>query len=191
MAAHLNNKVKGFTLIELLVVVVIAAVLLSVAAPSFRDTIERNRIVSETNDLNAGLSFARSEAIRRNQVLSICASNAGGTACAADWSTGWMVWADADADSTFDAGEELRAGRIEAADDLAVVDGAGNAITQVSFGPRGTRVAPTDGASFTLKPDTCASGRPVVRRMIISAAGASLNMCIKCGTEGNVTPTRC
>lgn len=84
----------GFTLIELMVVLAILAVLLMVAAPSFQDSIRRNRLQSTLSDVASMLSFARSEAVTRGAPVSACAS-ADGAACAGtNWEDGWIVFLD-------------------------------------------------------------------------------------------------
>jgi len=56
---------------ELLIVVAIAAILAAVAVPSFR-TMSRNMAVrGAAGELVAGIQFARSEAIRTNQTISL------------------------------------------------------------------------------------------------------------------------
>ena len=86
----------GFTLIELLVAIAIAAILLTVAVPSFRTTIASNRLTSLTNDMVATLAQARSEAIKRGARVSLCPST-NGTTCAAagtNWDAGWISFVD-------------------------------------------------------------------------------------------------
>jgi len=68
---------SGFTLIELMVTIAVAAVLLSIAVPSFRDMLERNRVSAQTNEVLGGLQMARSEAIRRNATHRFCSSDSG------------------------------------------------------------------------------------------------------------------
>lgn len=181
----------GFTLIELLVVVVIAAILLMVGAPSFGDFLERNRIVAQTNDVSAAFAFARSEALRSNGEVRICPANATKTACAADWSEGWLVWRDDDDDDTLDSVEILRVGSFDPSDGFAVVDTGGTAVTEIRYGARGGRSLPASNVTMTLKPDTCAAGKPLVRRWQLMASGSLSNVCIKCGTEASTPPTLC
>jgi type IV fimbrial biogenesis protein FimT len=57
---------RGVTLIETMVVVIIMAVLLAAAAPSFSSWIAGVRIRSTAESILAGLQYARSEATSRN-----------------------------------------------------------------------------------------------------------------------------
>jgi type IV fimbrial biogenesis protein FimT len=89
---------SGFTVIELVVTVAIVAVLASLAGPSFNEYLATQRIKNASFDLVAALSFSRSEALKRNANVNVCAS---GT----DWASGWAIRIGA-ADCT---GTELRA----------------------------------------------------------------------------------
>jgi type IV fimbrial biogenesis protein FimT len=71
------SRSKGFTLVELMVALAVAAILLGIAVPSFRDMLERNRVAAQSNDLLGGLQATRSEAIRKNATHRFCNSNAG------------------------------------------------------------------------------------------------------------------
>lgn len=99
---------KGFTLIEMMVTIAVAAILLALAIPSFRDTIVRSRIASVSNDFMGALNFARSEAVKRGRRILICKSSSG-TGCteSAQWESGWMAFEDKDADYTLDSGEAI------------------------------------------------------------------------------------
>ncbi|MCU0921784.1 MAG: GspH/FimT family pseudopilin [Burkholderiaceae bacterium] len=55
----------AFTLIELMIVVAVAAVVLVLAAPSFRELIEMQRLRSVNAQLVTDLQFARAEAVSR------------------------------------------------------------------------------------------------------------------------------
>ena len=63
---------QGVTLVELLITLSIAALLVTVGIPSFRDIIANNRLATASNDLLFGLNLAKSEAIRRNQSMRFC-----------------------------------------------------------------------------------------------------------------------
>jgi type IV fimbrial biogenesis protein FimT len=57
---------RGFTLVELLVVVAVAAVVLTLAAPSFFDYLRVQRVKSVHAQLMTDLQYGRSEAAARN-----------------------------------------------------------------------------------------------------------------------------
>jgi len=74
---------QGFTLAELLIVMAIVGILASLAAPAFSQFIKSQRIKSMASDLNASLTLARSEAIKRNANATITPT---GT-----WQGGWQI----------------------------------------------------------------------------------------------------
>lgn len=103
------ESAAGFTIIELLVVVLLMALLLTLGAPSFADFVRGMRLNSSTSDLHSDLLLARSESIRRNSRVLLCArSSATSSICAttvaaATWMNGWLVCYDLDADGICDA----------------------------------------------------------------------------------------
>jgi type IV fimbrial biogenesis protein FimT len=102
-----SNRQPGFTLIELMVTLLVAAILLGVAIPSFVDLSVRNRVVTATNDFISTVNLARSEAIRRGITITICGTD-DGTGCDADaWSSGWIVFVDTDGNGDLDGGEQI------------------------------------------------------------------------------------
>lgn len=70
---------RGFTLIELLVAIVVAAILATVAVPSFQGLLARNRLAIEYNAVLSGLHFARSEAIKRRDAVTATIRQADGS----------------------------------------------------------------------------------------------------------------
>lgn len=104
-----SSKQSGFTLIELMVVIIIAAILLTIAVPSFDNLIKRNNVDSLQSKLSSALATARTEAASRNKVVTICRSNdeasciAGAVSGNVPWSTGWIIFEDDDNDGVVDA----------------------------------------------------------------------------------------
>ena len=83
---------EGFTLIELLVTITVAAVLLAFAAPSFQNASLSSKLSDNANRLVASAAMARSEAIKRNSPVTLCASaDAGSCAVTGSWEQGWIV----------------------------------------------------------------------------------------------------
>lgn len=76
---------RGFNIVEVMVVVAILAVLAAIAAPNMGAMIRTQRIKTAAFDVFSSLTFARSEAIKRNTSVTLT------PASAADWSKGWEI----------------------------------------------------------------------------------------------------
>jgi type IV fimbrial biogenesis protein FimT len=89
----------GFTLIELMMTLTIAAILLTVAVPSYVSMSKNNKLTSHVNELVSSVHFARSEASKRGTKVILCRSGnptATNPTCGGSsytWSTGWLVFA--------------------------------------------------------------------------------------------------
>lgn len=83
--SHLRTAQQGFTLGELLMVLAITGILTALAAPSFSQFIENQRMKSMASDLNASLTLTRSEAIKRNTNVTMSPTTAGA------WQSGWQI----------------------------------------------------------------------------------------------------
>ena len=65
----------GFTLIELMIAIAVLAILLALAVPNFNDATLSARLNGFANSLVAAAQVARSEAIKRNATIRLCASS--------------------------------------------------------------------------------------------------------------------
>lgn len=81
---------QGFTLIELMVTIMVMAIILMVAVPSFNEATLGSKLGSLANNFVASVQLARSEAIKRNAAVTLCASSDGST-CTGAWKDGWIV----------------------------------------------------------------------------------------------------
>jgi type IV fimbrial biogenesis protein FimT len=158
------ERQRGVTLPELVFAMAIVAGLLGWGVPSFRELqrdVERTR---EVNQFVQALYLARSEAIKRNGVVSLCPTD-GGDQCAptgAPWQRGWIVFVNRDRDSPAvrDAGEDLL--RIYAPWDRGAVTANRDTLSFRPFGQVGVT------ATFTFCDDR---GPPAARAVIVSQAG--------------------
>ena len=104
-----RGRIGGVTMIELMVVVAIAAIFATIAMPSFTDFLRQVRLSSTMDELSGDLYLARSEAIKRNARVLMCArSTTTSTICAtapatSTWMNGWLVCYDANSDGVCDA----------------------------------------------------------------------------------------
>ena len=89
---------RGFSIIELVIVATIVGVLAAMAMPTLGSLVRDQRIKTAVSDINASIIYARSEAIKRNTTVAICAKNADGSGCGntTNWGVGWIVFEDAD-----------------------------------------------------------------------------------------------
>lgn len=104
------RQTAGFSLVELLAVLAILAISLVVAAPGFGTMLHRNRLQQEANRLLLAINLARSEAISRNQPVSLCPSSfarTGVAECGGNYSDGWLVFANPARDAVVDTASDV------------------------------------------------------------------------------------
>ena len=84
-----QNKLKsrqlGFSLLELMVTVAVLAVVAGVAAPNFRDMMQRSQLTASSNEMLAVFQSARMEALRTNSRVDVCPSTNGSSCGGANW----------------------------------------------------------------------------------------------------------
>jgi type IV fimbrial biogenesis protein FimT len=82
------SVVRGFTMIELMVVVALGAIFLALAAPSFQQTLQRQRLIGQANEFATDLQYARSEAVQLNRNVFLETGGAGTCYTVATWVSG-------------------------------------------------------------------------------------------------------
>ena len=158
------ERPRGFTLPELIFTMAIVVGLLGWAIPGFRDFQRNAERTREVNQFIHAIYFARSEAIKRNGVVSLCPS-VDGSACGpagTPWQQGWIVFVNLDRDSPAvrDSGEPLLHAYAPWASGQVNANRA--TLSFRSFGQMGVT------ATFTF----CdARGSPAARAVIISQTG--------------------
>jgi type IV fimbrial biogenesis protein FimT len=74
MTAETSTQ-SGFTVVELMVSLAVAAILIGFALPAFNDFIDQRRMASRANDMILAINYARSEAARRGEPVTVQAAD--------------------------------------------------------------------------------------------------------------------
>lgn len=122
-----------------MVVIAIAAVLATLAYPSFRTLMQNQRLGTQANEFIADLNLARSEAVKRVAVAGVCVSADGASCTGGNWDAGRIVFADVNNDGAWDAGDLVLRVRDGLTGNNTLRPSAAN--DAVLFSARGTLVA--------------------------------------------------
>ena len=185
---------KGFTLIELMVTLAVAGILLTIAVPNFQELIASNRLSTEVNGFIGAIHSARSEAIKISNRVGLCAS-ATGTTCAGSggWEQGYLVYRDANQNSTFDTGEVIVRVGGPMRGNITLRSNASSTARSMVFASSG-RLTPFVAVSFQIvacddRSKSFASNvRSKARVITMSAVGSAR---VLKGDEAGVTVTSC
>lgn len=152
---HFPRGNSGVTLIELMTALAVLAILSSLAAPSLRDFLIRNRSAAISNEFVATILRARSEAVNRNMCVTVCRSTLASAPAqcnsGSDWQVGWIAFANASCDATASAPSAdnifFQAGPLDSS--FSFVSSATNA-DKILFSPAGNARA-GDAGRFDLQ----------------------------------------
>jgi type IV fimbrial biogenesis protein FimT len=153
---------------ELMTALAVLGILVGIAVPSFRFLTADARASAFTNDLVSALSLARSTALQRSSVVSVCASSTQ-TSCtgAGSWSSGWIAYEDLNANSLFDSGEPILRVWAPASSGVAVsVSDSASRITYNAMGMANQAAA----IQFTFLPDGCTGNRQGRTEVLVTGA---------------------
>ncbi|MES2353349.1 MAG: GspH/FimT family pseudopilin [Pseudomonadota bacterium] len=147
----MKKTLSGFTLIELIVVIAILGVIMSIAIPFYKDMINPARIVSEINLMTGSLQYARAQAIKEGQPVTVCIST-NGTSCGTgtSWKNGWIIFSDPNANAAVDAADTiLRKQSAFAGTDTFTSD---NGVRSVTFNREGFALGlPANPVTMTIR----------------------------------------
>jgi type IV fimbrial biogenesis protein FimT len=173
-------------MVELMISVAVLAILLVIAVPGFRSLIENTQIRTAAESMQAGLSQARNEALRRNTRVSLwIVSGIDGACTRSSAGTSWVVSLDdpsgacaiAPSDTTAPRLIESRAGSDgSSAVSVSAVDGASPSVASscITFNGFG-RVEPA-----------CTDGGTPVSRITFSSSSGSRTLEVRVAAGGSV-----
>ena len=101
------NKQNGFTLNELFITTALISIVAVIGVPSMSNFVNDDRLTTQINSLVGHLALARSQAITLQEPVTVCASSNQQSCSSTDWTSGWVVFVDADASGDFSLGDEL------------------------------------------------------------------------------------
>ncbi|MDE2402447.1 MAG: GspH/FimT family pseudopilin [Burkholderiales bacterium] len=110
-----NAQNTGFTLVELMVTVAILVILLAIGVPAMQGFMAQRQGAAKTDAFASAMRYARSEALKRAQPVTICLTTTADSTTPScqttgpiDWNTGWFIFVDnAPADGSYDVNKEL------------------------------------------------------------------------------------
>jgi len=166
------KRQSGFNLTELVIVVAIVAILLSVGVPSYRYITNSYRMTSEVNGLLGDLMYARAEAIKEGQGVTVCVSD--GVNCLGNirWQNGWVVFSNPNNAANPPAGSILRTqAPFTGPGGVADTFIASNGVSAVTYNREGfaTTAAGFPATTITLHDQT--ANAAWTRCLLISAQG--------------------
>lgn len=166
----------GFTLLEAMITLLILSIILLFAVPSFTSQMRNNQSLTFGDEFVTALNYARSEAVKRGRLVSICPSNDDVDDCGNDWTNGWLVVLDSadETDGTVDLDDTDDILRVweEAGEDMSLtVERDDNDVTFLRFTGMGQLAIRDDGeANIDARHDDCDGDASREIRVLVSGS---------------------
>ena len=146
----------GFTLVELLVTVATVAIILALAAPSFRAMLQNNQLSAQVDGLTSALNYARNTALSQAVSVQVCPVGAANSStCGASWAAGWIVVGDPAGTATLLQSRKTATGEpvLSSTASSVVFDSRGLSTTPSSF-----KLCDSRGSAFARSVQVFATG---------------------------------
>ncbi len=186
------QKIKanpGFTLLELMIVMVIVAIGLALAVPTFQDVTQRRQTTAQAEELSAFLAYAQGEAVKQNRPISVelqyisagnwcvgaaetltgCDCMGGGTACTIEGVTRIIRGATYEKSSMFPA---------PTADPVFAFDPIRGTMTDAHLNHPHLFDLQSDNGKYSLRVDVAATGRVKVCNPVSTKAVPGFKPCV-------------
>jgi type IV fimbrial biogenesis protein FimT len=166
------QRQRGVTIIEIMVALAMAAILIGIGLPAFNGLVAQRTLTAQTNDFVLAVHYARSEASRRGELVSVRAEPGG-------WADGWCVVIGT-ARPCMEHEEVLRQ-FASTGDNTVTADGGLNGVDILPFNSRGFLALNNDGGTLTIcHPDPAQNpGRVITLTRVgrVNTAQAALADC--------------
>jgi type IV fimbrial biogenesis protein FimT len=167
---------KGFTLTEMMVVTAIVAILLGIAIPSYKYLTTSYRMSAEINNLVGDLQYARAEALREGNGVTVCISSDGANCTGgANWGRGWIVFSDLNSNATVDGANE-RVLKFQSAFTGTTPDTFNSGVAAVTFNREGFAKTTAGFVATTLTLTESTNNNAYTRCLQLSPTGMLTSM---------------
>jgi type IV fimbrial biogenesis protein FimT len=160
-----GKRQRGLTTVELLATTSIAATLATGAVTGMTGFVQQQRLSNTSNELLLAVKATRSHAVARRDIVTLAPRDG------ANWSSGWRIFVDRDADGSFDGDEPVLQESAAAPQGMSITPHFGVAYPgrYLSYGALGTLRRP-------------GSEGLVLGRLVLQNDGGARSLCFSAAT---------